>query len=516
MLCQLWSATTVGIDAVPVAIETNVSGGMPRYTVVGLPDVSVREARDRIYAAIINSGFEFPRGVVTVNLAPGDIRKEGTAFDLPIALSLLGAAGAVIPAEIACHTVVMGELALDGSVRAVKGVLPVAVRAGADGRSNVVVPFKNAPEAALVEDLNVYGVTSLSQALAYFRRARDGPVPFDRRGKGPVQGEAESDVDFADVRGQEGAKRALEVSAAGGHNVLMIGSPGAGKTMLARRIPTILPSMSREEALDVTKIHSVGGRLNGSALIHSRPFRAPHHTISMAGLCGGGASPRPGEISLAHNGVLFMDELPEFRRTVLEVLRQPLEEGRITISRAAASVTYPARFMLVASMNPCPCGYLSDPIHECVCSPAMIYRYHNRISGPLLDRIDVHLPVHPVKVSELTHRSTCAGSTEISERVAAARDVQRRRLRDGSGAQCNSTMTAREVRRWCRLEDDASLLLKEAVTKLRLSARGYERILRVARTITDLEGGHSERIRPDHLAEAIQYRSLDRSALLSA
>ncbi|MBT8399890.1 MAG: YifB family Mg chelatase-like AAA ATPase, partial [Rhodothermia bacterium] len=510
MLCQLWSATTLGIEAVPVAIETNVSRGMPRFTVVGLPDVSVRESRDRIHAAIINSGFEFPRGAVTVNLAPADIRKEGTAFDLPIALSLLGAAGVAIRADLARQTVVMGELALDGTVRSVKGVLPVAVRAGADGQKHVIVPMANAGEAALVDDLKVYGVQSLSEGLAFFRRARDGPAVFRRRQQPSASSLPDHDLDFADVRGQEGAKRALEVAAAGGHNVLMIGSPGAGKTMLARRIATVLPSMSRVEALEVTKIHSVGGRLNGSALILRRPFRAPHHTISMAGLCGGGASPRPGEISLAHNGVLFMDELPEFRRAVLEVLRQPLEEGQITISRAAGSAVYPARFMLVASMNPCPCGYLSDPVRECVCSPAMIHRYHNRISGPLLDRIDVHLPVHPVAVGALSGRSGGMASEEMRDRVAAARDVQRRRLGDGSGAHCNAAMTTREVRRWCGLERDAALLLKEAVAKLRLSARGYERILRVARTIADLDAGHRARIKQEHLAEAIQYRSLDR------
>ncbi|RMH58373.1 MAG: ATP-binding protein [Bacteroidetes bacterium] len=509
MFSQVRSSATHGVDALPIAIETHIESGLPRYTVVGLPDGAVRESRDRIWAALKNTSLPVPRGAVTVNLAPADVRKEGAAFDLPIAIGLLAAHGEQIHQTVLDELAILGELALDGRVRPVRGVLPMAMRARADGLRGVLVPASNAAEAAVVEGLEVYPVQHVREAFHLLTGSDAAPSVY-RRDLSRLFDEARQyPIDFADVRGQENVKRALEVAAAGGHNVLMVGPPGSGKTMLARRLPTILPPLSTEEALETTKIHSVGGRLNGGpGLIATRPFRAPHHTISDAGLCGGGANPMPGEISLAHNGVLFLDELPEFKRQVLEVLRQPLEEGHITISRARTTVSYPARFMLVASMNPCPCGHLNDPMRTCVCTPPQVQRYLARVSGPLMDRIDQHIEVTPVSFDDLDGRADGEPSRAIRERVVAARRIQAARFREHPGVYCNAQMSTRLLRKHARLDDTGRRLMKLAIQRLGLSARAYDRILKVARTIADLAA--SEAIGPEHLSEAIQYRSLDR------
>ncbi|CAM3294203.1 YifB family Mg chelatase-like AAA ATPase [Rhodothermus bifroesti] len=509
MLSKVWSSTPLGIEAIPVEIETHIESGMPRYTVVGLPDGAVRESRDRIYAALRNSGLPLPRGAITINLAPADLRKEGAAFDLPMALGLLAASEGKPSAEALASLWIVGELALDGTVRPVRGVLPIAIRARQERRKGVIVPVANAEEAALVEGLEVYPVASLAEAVGLLTGTQPR-LPFRRDLKALFDEAQHYDIDFAEVRGQENVKRALEVAAAGGHNVLMVGPPGAGKTMLARRLPTILPPLTPDEALETTKIHSVGGMLGKTGLIAQRPFRAPHHTISDVGLCGGGAPPLPGEISLAHNGVLFLDELPEFKRQVLEVLRQPLEAGRITISRAKYTIEYPAQFMLVASMNPCPCGYLNDPRRTCLCTPPQVQRYLSKISGPLLDRIDLHIEVTPVPFEELSRKQEGEPSAAIRARVVAARQLQAERFRDLPGVYCNAQMPARLVRRYCTLDSEGQQLMKMAIHRLGLSARAYDRILKVARTIADLAGSAS--LRPEHLSEAIQYRSLDRES----
>lgn len=512
MLARVWSSVTQGVDALPVEVEAHIEPGLPHYTVVGLPDGAVRESRDRIWAALKNTRLPLPRGQITINLAPADVRKEGASFDLPLAMGLLAAAGAGLRPDRLAAYAITGELALDGKVRPVRGVLPMALRARADGLSGVVVPAENAAEASVVEGLTVYPVQTLAEAFALLAGQEPAPAPYRNDLDALFDEAGHYEVDFGEVRGQENVKRALEVAAAGGHNALLVGPPGSGKTMLARRLPTILPPLTRDEALETTKIHSVGGMLNGKGLIATRPFRAPHHTISDAGLCGGGANPSPGEISLAHHGILFLDELPEFKRQVLEVLRQPLEEGHITIARARTTVAYPARFMLVASMNPCPCGHLNDPHRACVCAPPQVQRYLSRVSGPLMDRIDLHVEVAPVPFDELSRRQEGEPSAAVRARVIAARARQRARLRGVGGIFCNAQMPTRLVRQHCVLDAAGQALMKMAIQRLGLSARAYDRILKVARTVADLAG--EAEIRPEHVSEAIQYRSLDRSAWL--
>ena len=509
MLSHVWSSATHGVDALPIEIETNVASGMRGLTVVGLPRAAVREGFDRVRAALENNGIPVQWGRITINLAPADLPKESAAFDLPIAVGWVAASTDRIDPDLLDRHWLLGELSLDGTVRPVKGVLPMAMEARAQGCDGVIVPAANAAEAAVIEGLNVYPVGTITEAFAVLTEADDAPSAVTCDLEAFFSEDGPHPLDFEDVRGQQNVKRALEVAAAGGHNALMVGPPGSGKTMMARRMPTILPPLSADESLETTKIHSVGGLLRADGgIITTRPFRAPHHTISDAGLCGGGANPKPGEISLAHNGVLFLDELPEFQRRVLEVLRQPLEEGAITISRAQTTVTYPARFMLVSSMNPCPCGYLNDPNQECVCSPAQVQRYLAKISGPLMDRIDLHVEVAPVAFDKLTATTPSESSVSIRRRVVDAREKQARRFASTPSVHCNAQMGARLVRTTCTLGDAGKRLLKMATDRLGLSARAYTRILKVARTVADLEA--SPDIHPEHVSEAIQYRSLDR------
>ena len=505
MLATVLSGALVGIDGLLVEVEVDVALGLPQFTTVGLPEGAVRESKDRVRSAIKNSGYEFPSRKITVNLAPADIKKEGSAYDLPIALGILAAEGWLDKEHIVQYAL-LGELSLDGRVKPIQGVLPLAVMAKEKGLKGLIVPQENAAEAAVVEGLEVFGVPTLADAFLFLNRTHEiTPESVDLQAMFAAYSRYE--VNFNDVKGQDHVKRALEVAASGSHNLMLVGPPGAGKTMLARRLPTILPDMTLVEAIEATKVHSVSGLMDGKALIATRPFRSPHHTISDAGLIGGGSIPKPGEVSLAHHGVLFLDELPEFRKNVLEVLRQPLEDARVTISRAVGSITYPASIMLVSAMNPCPCGFLGDTQHECSCTPQQIQRYRAKVSGPLLDRIDIQIEVPAVQYKELSEETSTEDSTVIRTRVNQARKVQLTRFA-GRTLFCNAQMTSRDIRKFCQPDDGGDKLLENAMSRLGLSARAYTRILKVARTIADLAG--EEKVGSGHIAEAIQYRALDR------
>ncbi|MDR3094048.1 MAG: YifB family Mg chelatase-like AAA ATPase [Bacteroidales bacterium] len=506
MLVKVFGSAVYGIQAKTITIEVNVSKGV-NFLLVGLPDSAVKESQQRIDSALQIHGYKIPGKKVVINMAPADIRKEGSAYDLPLAIGIL-AASEQIKGDQLERCVIMGELSLDGTIQPIKGALPIALQARAEGFTTCILPVHNAREAAIVDGITVYGASNIKEVIDLLDdNGSLEPVKIDIDREFLNHSIYESD--FSDVKGQENVKRAMEIAAAGGHNIILIGPPGAGKTMLSKRLPSILPPLTIEEALETTKIHSVAGKTNKeTALVTKRPFRSPHHTISDVALVGGGSFPQPGEISLAHNGVLFLDELPEFKRTVLEVMRQPLEDRVITISRARFAVEYPASFMLVASMNPCPCGFYNHPEKKCMCAPGMVQKYLNRISGPLLDRIDIHIEVVPVPFDKLSEQRTAEPSKVIRERVMAARNIQKQRFADSVGIHCNAQMTSKMLQKYCRIDAAGQNIMKIAMQKLGLSARAYDRILKVSRTIADMEA--SENIQVHHLSEAIQYRSLDR------